>query len=246
MFAERSTERSASRGRVSTGRGGVGNFRSPSSDRAVDGPEDYSNTRGREPVPAGDPNVVISTGRGGRGNIRSPSREPNPILGDGFGETSSLGMSPERSLSRGRTYDRETINSIDEARDNGVHSFGRGGAGNMTVSPHRDDSKSRSRSRSREPAAHSTGRGGAGNLFLGGPSEKAIEEQDEAERASHSHEPGMHSVNRGGYGNLTAGEVPYSKGGVNPHGANHPHATHSHLVESVGRGGLGNSVSTVA
>ena len=31
-----------------------------------------------------------------------------------------------------------------------------------------------------------------------------------------------HLVNRGGYGNLTASEVPYSKGGVSPHGANHP------------------------
>jgi len=240
MFTER-TERSASRGRVSTGRGGAGNFRSPSCDRAVDGPEDYSDTRGRDPVPAGDPDVLISTGRGGRGNIRSPSREP--ILGDGFGDTASLGVSPSRSISRGRTYDRETINTIDEARDNGVHSFGRGGVGNMTVSPQRDDSKSRSRSR--EPA-HTAGRGGVGNLYLGGPSEKVIEELDEAERASHSHEPGMHSVNRGGYGNLTAGELPYSKGGVNPHGANHPHATHSHAVETVGRGGFGNSVSTAA
>jgi hypothetical protein len=60
----------------------------------------------------------------------------------------------------------------------------------MAVSPQRDDSKSRSRSR--EPAAHATGRGGVGNLFLGGPSEKVIEEQDEAERALHSHEPGMY------------------------------------------------------
>jgi len=243
MFTDR-TERSTSRGRVLTGRGGVGNFRSPSTDRAVNGPEDYSDPRGRDLIPAGDPDAVISTGRGGRGNIRSPSREP--VQGDGFGDTASLGVSPARSLSRGRsrTYDHESIISIDSARDNGVHSFGRGGSGNMTVSPQRDDSKSRSRSR--EPAAHATGRGGVGNLYLGGPSEKVIEEQDEAERASHSHEPGMHSVNRGGYGNLTASGVPYSKDGVNPHGANHPHATHSHLVETVGRGGFGNSVSTTA
>ena len=104
-------------------------------------------------------------------------------------------------------------------------------------------------------------------MVHGGPSEKVIEEQDESERSIHSHEPGMyvsqplirickrpdwdfflfrHSAGRGGYGNLNAGELPYSKGGVNPHGANHPHATHSHLVETVGRGGLGNSVSTTA
>ena len=63
-------------------------------------------------------NQVISTGRGGRGNIRSPSRDP--VLGD----TASLGVSPARSLSRGRaydrTYDRETIASIDDANDTGV------------------------------------------------------------------------------------------------------------------------------
>lgn len=244
MSTER-TERSSSRGRVlqMTGRGGAGNYRSPSCDRATNGPEDYSDTRGREPVPSGDPDAIISTGRGGRGNIRSPSRDP--------GDTASLGVSPARSLSRGRaydrTYDRETIASIDDANDTGVHSFGRGGTGNMTHSPLRPDSgsNSKSRSRSREPA-HTTGRGGTGNMVLGGPSEKVIEEQDESERSIHSHEPGMHSAGRGGYGNLTAGELPYSKGGVNPHGANHPHATHSHLVETVGRGGLGNSLSTPA
>ena len=120
----------------------MGNFRSPSREPAVNGPEDYSDTRGREPVAAGDPDVVrepflrcrsldpfltvffffcnqiISTGRGGRGNIRSPSRDP--VLGD----TASLGVSPARSLSRGRaydrTYDRETIASIDIANDTGV------------------------------------------------------------------------------------------------------------------------------
>lgn len=41
-----------------TGRGGAGNYRSPSCDRAANGPEDYSDTRGREPVPSGDPDAV--------------------------------------------------------------------------------------------------------------------------------------------------------------------------------------------
>jgi len=77
-------------------------------------------------------------------------------------------------------------------------------------------------------------------VYLGGPSKKDIEELYESKRASHSHSPGMHSVNRGGHGNLTAGELPYSKGGMNLHGANHPHATHSHLVDIYGRGGSGN------
>ena len=60
----------------------------------------------------------------------------------------------------------------------------------MANSPQRPDS-SKSRSRSREPV-HTTGRGGAGNMYLGGPSEKDIEEQDESERSSHAHEPGMY------------------------------------------------------
>jgi hypothetical protein len=41
-----------------TGRGGAGNYRSPSRERATGGPEDYSDTRGRDPIPSGDPAVV--------------------------------------------------------------------------------------------------------------------------------------------------------------------------------------------
>jgi hypothetical protein len=114
--------------------------------------------------------------------------------------------------------------------------------GNMTGS--RPDSQSRSRSR--EPAAdahphniHTYGRGGIGNIVLGGPSEKVIEELDESERSSHSHS-GVHTVGRGGYANVTQGELPYTEALVGPHGATHLHATHTHLVESHGRGGVGN------
>jgi len=103
---------------------------------------------------------------------------------------------------------------------------------------------SQSRSRSREPAAdehaHTYGRGGLGNSVLGGPSEKVIEELDESERSSHSHDSGVHTTGRGGYANVTAGELPYTEALVSPHGATHPHATHTHLVESHGRGGMGN------
>ena len=49
---------------------------------------------------------------------------------------------------------------------------------------------SKSRSRSREPA-HAAGRGGFGNVILGGPTEKAIEELDESERAAHQHAAGL-------------------------------------------------------
>jgi hypothetical protein len=43
----------------STGRGGAGNFRSPSKEPQLGlGPDDYSDTRGRDPIPATDPYVV--------------------------------------------------------------------------------------------------------------------------------------------------------------------------------------------
>jgi hypothetical protein len=56
----------------------------------------------------------------------------------------------------------------------------------MTNSP----SNSQSRSRSRE-LAHTAGRGGVGNAYIGGPTEKVIEEVDESERAAHQHLAGM-------------------------------------------------------
>jgi len=227
-------ERSLSRGRNPdyhlTGRGGAGNYRSPSREPARGpGPEDYSDTRGRDPIPSRDPHEITSTGRGGAGNIRSPSR--------GRGDDNSPDTSLVRSEQRGRGYDRDTIATIDIAHDTGVHSYGRGGRGNMSPSP----PKSQSRSRSREPAAvHATGRGGLGNIVAPSLSEKAIEELDESERAAHHLAPGVHSSGRGGIANLSGGKVPHVEGAGNPHGANHPHSSHDHLIESHGRGGSGN------
>jgi len=235
------SERSVSRGRekYSTGRGGAGNIRAPSQDPvSTAGPEDYSDTRGREPIPAGDPSVVISTGRGGRGNIRSPSRDAYR----GEGATASNESSPLRSEERGRGYDRELIIALDGAQEPHLHSVGRGGVGNMVENPDsRPGSITRggSRSRSREPA-FTTGRGGLGNLHRGEPLEKDIEELDESERAAHQHPAGLHSVGRGGTGNITPGQLPHLEDAVNPHDPNHPHASHVHAAESTGRGGLGN------
>ncbi|KAF8477696.1 hypothetical protein DFH94DRAFT_755029 [Russula ochroleuca] len=219
----------------STGRGGAGNVRYPPRKREATGPgpEDYSDTRGRDPIPANDPHVVASTGRGGAGNIRSPSRAENG--------------SPKkftRSHPRGRVYERDLLAFIDNAYNTGMHSLGRGpgrrdrgGVGNMTSSL----PNSQSRCRSREPA-HAAGRGGMGNMYIGGPTEKIIEELDESERATHQHlrAEGVHSPGRGGFGNLVYGEVPHREGARNRHRANHPHATHSHDAESFGRGGSGN------
>jgi len=225
------TERSLSRGRglQSTGRGGAGNLREPSVDLPrVAGPEDYSDTRGRDPVRYRDEDVVISLGRGGAGNIRSPSRDRSR------GENVSINSSPSRAeFLREREHDRDEISAIDTAHDNGAHSSGRGGLGNIS----RPDSKSRSRSR--DPV-NSAGRGGAGNLYPGSPVERGILEVEENERAAHQHPAGMHSTGRGGTANLTPGDVPYVEAPVNPYGANHPHATHKHDHESAGRGGAGN------
>ncbi|KAH9169381.1 hypothetical protein EDB89DRAFT_2073070 [Lactarius sanguifluus] len=218
------TERSLSRGRVglqSSGRGGTGNIRTPSLDLdRVSGPDDFSDTRGRDPVLTRhlQADEVTSTGRGGAGNIRSPSRDASRP------ESIKSGSSPARSEPRGRGYDRDLISAIDTANDTGVHSSGRGGLGNIT----RPDSTSRSRSRD---LVHSSGRGGIGNLYIGDPVEKGILEVEEHERAAHQHLPGA---------NLTPGELPHVEAPVNPHGANHPHATHKHELESTGRGGAGN------
>ncbi|KAI9447135.1 hypothetical protein BJY52DRAFT_1420490 [Lactarius psammicola] len=224
-----STERSLSRGRLqSTGRGGVGNIRTPSVDRVgASGPDDFSDTRGRDPIPTQYLDEFTSTGRGGAGNIRSPSRDASRP------ESINSGSSPARSEQRGRGYDRDLISAIDVAHDTGVHSTGRGGIGNIS----RPDSKSRSRSRD---LVHSSGRGGIGNLYIGEPVERGILEVEENERAAHQHPLGVHSIGRGGLANLTPGELPHIDNPVNPHGVNHPHATHKHEYESTGRGGVGN------
>jgi len=129
--------------------------------------------------------VVISTGRGGWGNIRAPSRYA------ARGDNASIGASPLRSDIRGRGYDRELIASIDAARDTGLHSFGRGGAGNVMTSL--------------RPGSKSSG--------------KDIEELElnETSHSSDLHGPGVHSVLRAGYANLTAGESPHLEGAVKSH-----------------------------
>ncbi|KAI0321368.1 hypothetical protein OF83DRAFT_1168523 [Amylostereum chailletii] len=129
------SERSVSRGREfhSSGRGGAGNIRPSPASRdpppPVDGPDDFSFTRGREPRP------VVSTGRGGAGNIRSGSREL-----PGINETPPA---------LDADYENLLIREYDTKRPLGSYPSGRGGAGNIQ----RSDSQSTSRSRSRGPIA---------------------------------------------------------------------------------------------
>ncbi|KAF9218838.1 hypothetical protein BS17DRAFT_790517 [Gyrodon lividus] len=185
--------RSLSRGREafhSSGRGGIGNIRRSSQSRdtrPIDGPDDFSPTRGREPAVHSD--RIISVGRGGAGNIRSPSR-------DAFRDRSKTHAISENTLAE-TEYEAKLLREHAEATT--VHSSGRGGAGNI----------SGSRSRSRGPAAvvmHSTGRGGAGNIHSGDSVKPDL--LDQQERRQHPHHEGIHSTGRGGVANITGAHQP--------------------------------------
>ncbi|KAG6908611.1 hypothetical protein DXG01_004014 [Tephrocybe rancida] len=222
-------DRSLSRGREvyhSSGRGGAGNIRQASVSRdarPIDGPDDFSIVRGREPVPAAL--STFSTGRGGAGNIRSPSRDP---------KIAKL-VGAEDGLS-----DTEVIRAHVAASADVPHSSGRGGAGNI----------SSSRSRSRGPgststpphtpmaAVRSTGRGGAGNISINGAEgvPEDIQEHDEDEEKRrvlrYQNPAGIHSTGRGGVANLTAAPAPGVERTV----------SRGREYESTGRGGAGNIV----
>ncbi|KAF8186524.1 hypothetical protein K438DRAFT_1677805 [Mycena galopus ATCC 62051] len=182
-MADRST--SHSRDAVtSSGRGGIGNMRptSTSRDRPAGGPDDFSNTRGREPAVA--ISEVRSTGRGGAGNFRSPSRD--------VAENRDVRNASEREVIRAHEeHDREAL-----------HSTGRGGMGNMSRERSPGDGRqvaSPSPSRT-NPQVHSSGRGGAGNIAPG--------PAPAYERGRTVVAEGIHSTGRGGLANLTAAPAP--------------------------------------
>jgi len=196
-------ERSVSRGRegttfASSGRGGAGNIRQTSTSRdgasstqQGPGPDDYSQSRGRE-LPASTNTTeqkVFSSGRGGAGNIRSPSRDAT--------------IESRAALREEAKYVREHVNVEAPV------SHGRGGAGNI--------SNSRSRSRSRDPtstpgnpAAVLVGRGGFGNVKGGeesGTTLGRLAEEEDAKKAGEyrqkeQSEGQLHSTGRGGFANL--------------------------------------------
>jgi len=225
-------DRSQSRGRelfYSSGRGGAGNIRqaSASRDARPDGPDDFSNPRGREPRLAPSTDAagahIISTGRGGAGNMRSPSRDARTGTG-------TAANAVEDCLIRSHLAADQDV----------VHSTGRGGIGNMTGG-------SRSRSRARDsilnpPTSgthtplHSTGRGGAGNILSGHtPSVAEADEIDAVSRLSRQSND-VHSTGRGGAANISHVHAPPVE---------HTHHHHKHgEYESTGRGGAGNIVIT--
>ncbi|KAG6811614.1 hypothetical protein H0H92_006629 [Tricholoma furcatifolium] len=217
-----SEDRSQSRGRdafQSSGRGGSGNIRQASvsrDTRPIDGPDDFSTSRGREPISSFLKS--LSTGRGGAGNIRSPSRDPVPA--------SALRGEPTIT----EEQEKELIRARNAANTEGRFSSGRGGSGNIL--------QNESRSRSRDPAlVHSTGRGGAGNIASGTLVDAYVAEvKDDEERKIHhdAHEIGLHSTGRGGRANIIASPEPPVEHLVHTH--------HQGDFESRGRGGAGNIV----
>jgi hypothetical protein len=201
------TDRSQSRGRegyVSSGRGGIGNIRMSSTSRDArpsNGPDDFSEPRGREPKV--DHVKAFSTGRGGAGNIRSPSRDV-----------------PTKS---GLTaVEQEVIKTHIIADQTAVHSTGRGGLGNISRSRSRtSDSSFGSSIHSRDnpihsttddkelakkllhehgDAIHSTGRGGAGNI-----PHQHVSDVEPVHHAHH-HRGAYESNGRGGAGNIIVEE----------------------------------------
>lgn len=179
-----SEDRSQSRGREalqSTGRGGFGNIRqaSVSRDRTAGGPDDFSVTRGREPLPQ-QTAPIYSTGRGGAGNLRSPSRDP----------ARASALDP---------LEKEVIDKHNANIAEAAISTGRGGLGNIARSRSRDQSRSRVRT---------SGRGGVGNIHEGGDGYDA-NAADELERRKEGHiHTGPHSTGRGGFANITEAEEP--------------------------------------
>ncbi|KAH9037241.1 hypothetical protein EDB85DRAFT_630818 [Lactarius pseudohatsudake] len=129
----------------SSGIGGAGNIRasSTSSERAhiVDGPDDFSSTRGREPRSPFHPDKIISIGRGGAGNIRSPSQDVD------LARPSKLSSILETEQTK---YERSVIRDRETAREGQLHSGGRGGVGNMIRRGSQSQSLSRSTPRGLE------------------------------------------------------------------------------------------------
>jgi len=178
-------ERSASRGRAnfSTGRGGIGNIRQSSLSRDTrpdSGPDDFSVTRGREPI-ATQKLEVFSTGRGGMGNLRSPSRDVHKTPID-------------------EIVEEDVIREYKAAQEGAPVSSGRGGIGNI--------SRSRSRDPVSNKVFHSTGRGGAGNIVPGdGFVPHSIDHESDLVK-HHATDGGYHSTGRGGIANLTSAAEP--------------------------------------
>ncbi|TBU42334.1 hypothetical protein BD309DRAFT_866575 [Dichomitus squalens] len=211
----------------SSGRGGVGNIRRPSTDPASPPPpsEPLSPVRGRETHV--DPERLKSTGRGGMGNIRSGSQARNAsVVPENHPQTASLVSDQAASVAE---YERSVVERNEDlmnARAVRIYrSSGRGGLGNITGG-------SKSRSRSRVPVT-STGRGGAGNLQSGVQLDsELLAQMDDEERLRYLHEEGIHSTGRGGRANITAMHSPPLE----------PASPHPHEYETTGRGGAGNIV----
>ncbi|KDN37015.1 hypothetical protein K437DRAFT_265170 [Tilletiaria anomala UBC 951] len=176
-----------------TGRGGVGNLRSPSRGRSSEPAADAARTAVVKTV------AVLHAGRGGVGNVRSPSRDP---------------------LDRAKTRDEEKKEHSlqeDALKNVSVLHSGRGGVGNVR-SPSRDP-LDRARARDAEQkehqaqesfmkaelaGPHTAGRGGAGNFAVGSNGDSASRndsrERGRGSRAASGEHEGSTERGRGGGG----------------------------------------------
>lgn len=120
----------------STGRGGVGNIRSPSRD--AHGSPKGPDAREREIIHAheeANKTAVHSSGRGGIGNIsRSRSRGPaaaaSPLHSTGRGGAGNITTGDAHAADLAEEAERKL-----HVHDEGVHSTGRGGVANLTSAP---------------------------------------------------------------------------------------------------------------
>jgi len=249
--------RSVSRGRdafQSSGRGGIGNIRRSSQSRdarPADGPDDFSPTRGREPLV--HPDRIYSVGRGGAGNIRSPSQEPSKDVAEADHQARLVREHAEATTmhSSGRGGAGNIISDRSRSRDPaaGVHSTGRGGAGNIyagttTVREEALDEQER-RLHAHHDGIHSTGRGGDANI--------TATHEPTIESVSHHHLHGeFESTGRGGAGNIrsrSASRDPGSRAASkDKHGIaafldklSHPHQQHAHVADQSGTPRSGSS-----
>ncbi|KAH6873492.1 hypothetical protein BKA70DRAFT_282827 [Coprinopsis sp. MPI-PUGE-AT-0042] len=204
-----SEDRSRSRGRdllQSTGRGGFGNIRqsSESRDRPADGPDDFSATRGREPL--ANPTIMYSTGRGGAGNLRSPSRDasrgPDAREREVIKEYNQTHGDGPVSVGRGGLGNMSRSRSRDPAGGNRGVSTGRGGAGNIHAheggyNVNALDEAERKKHEVPAEGFHSTGRGGFANI--------TESHEPDVERPAVHHNAAYHSSGRGGAGNIHTG-----------------------------------------
>lgn len=152
-----------------SGRGGAGNVRSPSRDaegnvKAAREVNEYVAAHQHTDAP-------YSSGRGGAGNInRSRSRSKEPRISSStqhtYGHGGAGNVAPGVAHGEGYLASVEENEARQYQQTGGIHSTGRGGAGNLTSAnaPSRAAEAAEAGAHHHAGGAASSGRGGAGNI----------------------------------------------------------------------------------